>query len=105
MNAPSAHYSLDTSLATGETVQVEEAIAAAKVLGQKYVILPYLQEQFRNSAKTSLNEYILDAADLNDTELFKHSAAYRDSMDSYLYNFNLERQFKYRSSEYESRYL
>jgi sugar phosphate isomerase/epimerase len=52
LTAPSAHYSLDGFLATGETAQVEEAIGAAKILGQKYVILPYLQEQFRNSAKT-----------------------------------------------------
>ncbi|WP_165503643.1 TlpA family protein disulfide reductase [Pedobacter hiemivivus] len=52
-----------------------------------------------------LNEFVLGAADLNDTELFKHSVAYRDWIDSYLYNLNIDRQFRYSSSEYESRYL
>ena len=52
LTAPSAHYSLDTFLSSGDTAQVEQAIEAAKILGQKYVVLPYLGEQFRNSTKT-----------------------------------------------------
>ncbi|MFA6087801.1 sugar phosphate isomerase/epimerase family protein [Mucilaginibacter sp.] len=51
LTAPSAHYSFDTFLSSGDTAQVEQTIEAAKILGQKYVVLPYLGEQFRNSAK------------------------------------------------------
>ncbi|NHA02419.1 sugar phosphate isomerase/epimerase [Mucilaginibacter sp. HC2] len=50
LTVPSAHYSLDLFLSSGDTAQVEEAIEAAKILGQKYIVLPYLPEQYRNSA-------------------------------------------------------
>jgi sugar phosphate isomerase/epimerase len=52
LTAPSAHYSLDSFLSSGNTAQVEEVIEAAKILGQKYIVLPYLTEQYRNSSDT-----------------------------------------------------
>ena len=65
-----------------------------------------LQVKMLSSAETKfLNEFVLGTADLNDTALFKHSAAYRDWIDSYLYNLNIDRQFRYSASEYENRYL
>jgi sugar phosphate isomerase/epimerase len=50
LTAPSAHYSLDSFLSSGDTAEVEEAIEAANILGQKYIVLPYLTEQYRNSS-------------------------------------------------------
>ncbi|MDN5288099.1 MAG: Sugar phosphate isomerase/epimerase [Mucilaginibacter sp.] len=50
LTAPSAHYSLDSFLSSGNTGQIEEVIEAAKILGQKYIVLPYLNEQYRNSS-------------------------------------------------------
>lgn len=65
-----------------------------------------LQIKVLNSAETKfLNKLVLGAADLNDGELFKRSGSYRDWIDSYLYNLNIDRQFRYSSSEYENRYL
>jgi len=55
--------------------------------------------------KKILNKFVLGSANLKDAELFKHSAAYRDWIDSYLYNLNIDRQFRFSSSEYENRYL
>lgn len=52
LTAPSAHYSLDSFLSSGNTAQVEEVIEAAKILGQKYIVLPYLTEQYRNNSDT-----------------------------------------------------
>ncbi|MES2061902.1 MAG: sugar phosphate isomerase/epimerase [Bacteroidota bacterium] len=49
LTAPSGHYSLDSFLSSGDTAQIDEAIEAAKILGQKYIVLPYLTEQYRNS--------------------------------------------------------
>lgn len=65
-----------------------------------------LQVKTLDSAdKKFLNKFISGASDLNNTELYKHSAAYRDWIDTYIYNINIDRQFRYSSSEYENRYL
>jgi thiol-disulfide isomerase/thioredoxin len=65
-----------------------------------------LQVKMLDSAdKKILNKFVSAAADLNNTELYKHSAAYRDWIDTYIYNINIDRQFRYSSSEYENRYL
>lgn len=52
-----------------------------------------------------LNKFVLGAADLNDAELYKRSASYREWIDTYIYNLNIDRQFQYSPSEYENRYL
>ncbi|WP_169472380.1 TlpA family protein disulfide reductase [Pedobacter hiemivivus] len=57
------------------------------------------------SERKFLNQFVLGSADLNDPELFKRSGSYREWIDSYIYNLNIDRQFRYSSSEYENRYL
>jgi len=51
LTAPSGHYSLDTFFTSGDPAEVEQAIEAAKILGHKYLVIPYLAEQFRNTPK------------------------------------------------------
>ena len=65
LTAPSGHYSLDSFLSSGDTAQIEEVIEAAKILGQKYIVLPYLTEQYRNcsDAMNSVVNKINIAAD------------------------------------------
>ncbi|MVN91734.1 sugar phosphate isomerase/epimerase family protein [Mucilaginibacter aquatilis] len=50
LTSPSGHYGMDKLLETGSMDEVNDAIAAAKVLGHKYVTMPYINIKFRKTA-------------------------------------------------------
>ncbi|MDT3401981.1 sugar phosphate isomerase/epimerase family protein [Mucilaginibacter terrae] len=50
LTSPSGHYGMDQLLETGSMQEVDDAIAAAKVLGHTYVTMPYINIKFRKTA-------------------------------------------------------
>lgn len=50
LTSPSGHYGMDALLAEGKLGEVDEAIEAARILGQEYVTMPYVNEKFRKTA-------------------------------------------------------
>lgn len=50
LTSPSGHYGMDQFLETGSLDELNDAIAAAKVLGHTYVTLPYINIKFRKTA-------------------------------------------------------
>jgi sugar phosphate isomerase/epimerase len=57
LTAPSGHYLLDSYFSSGDTSQLDEAIEAAKMLDQEYIVVPYLAGEFRKSL-TAMNEVV-----------------------------------------------
>ncbi len=49
LTTPSGHYNMD-SLFEGKFGELDEAIEAARITGQQYVTIPYLNEKFRKTA-------------------------------------------------------
>ncbi|WP_316809024.1 sugar phosphate isomerase/epimerase [Pedobacter agri] len=50
LTAVSNHFSLGSYLSDGNTSELKASIAAAKVLGSKYVTIPYLDQSIRKTA-------------------------------------------------------
>lgn len=50
LTSPSGHYGMDQFLETGSFDELNDAIAAAKVLGHTYVTMPYINIKFRKTA-------------------------------------------------------
>jgi sugar phosphate isomerase/epimerase len=50
LTSPSGHYGMDSLLAEGKMDEVHAAIEAAKILGHKYVTMPYVNARLRKTA-------------------------------------------------------
>ncbi|WDF54019.1 sugar phosphate isomerase/epimerase family protein [Mucilaginibacter sp. KACC 22063] len=50
LTSPSGHYGMDALLAEGKLGEIDEAIEAARILGQQYIVMPYVDEKFRKTA-------------------------------------------------------
>jgi sugar phosphate isomerase/epimerase len=50
LTTPSGHYGMDTLFAEGKFGELDEAIEAARITGQQYVTIPYLNANFRKTA-------------------------------------------------------
>lgn len=50
LSSPSGHYGMNEFLHSGELKEVEEAIEAAKIVGQQYVTFPYVMPGDRKTA-------------------------------------------------------
>jgi sugar phosphate isomerase/epimerase len=50
LTTPSGHYNMDSLFAEGKFGELDEAIEAARITGQQYVTIPYLNEKFRKTA-------------------------------------------------------
>ncbi|PTR01504.1 sugar phosphate isomerase/epimerase [Mucilaginibacter yixingensis] len=50
LKSPSGHYGMDQLLADGTFTELDDAIAAAKMLGHQYVTMPYVNAKFRRTA-------------------------------------------------------
>lgn len=50
LTTPSGHYGMDSLFKRGSLVDLDKAIKAAKILGQKYVTVPYVGEELRKTA-------------------------------------------------------
>jgi len=101
-----SHYGRD-SLAMARIQQINAAQQSDPSYGSliKEASKKLQVKTLGSADKKFLSKYVSDSSDLNNTELYKHSAAYRDWIDTYIYNINIDRQFRYSPSEYENRYL
>jgi len=50
LTSPSGHYGMDELLGEGKFDELDTAIEAAKILGHKYVTMPYVNIKFRKTA-------------------------------------------------------
>ncbi len=49
LKSPSGHYGMDMLLAEGKFDELDDAIAAGKILGHQYITMPYVDEKFRKT--------------------------------------------------------
>jgi sugar phosphate isomerase/epimerase len=50
LKSPSGHYGMDKLLGEGKFDELDDAIAAGKILGHRYITMPYVDAKFRKTA-------------------------------------------------------
>lgn len=55
LKSPSGHYGMDKLLGEGKFDEVDDAIAAGKILGHQYITMPYVDAKFRRTAADMKN--------------------------------------------------
>lgn len=86
LRAVSGHYGLGSYLKDGNTTELKAAIIAAKVLGSKYVTIPWLDESIRKSG----DDYKRIAPRMNEAGKMCKAAGLRLAYHNH--NFEFEKQ-------------
>lgn len=73
LSTPSGHYGLDSFFRDGSETELRDIIAAARACGQRYLIVPYLDEKVR----TSVADFKTIAARLNKSGALCQAAGLR----------------------------